>query len=303
MTIDTDYGIVFDIKRFALHDGDGIRSTIFTKGCPLNCPWCHNPEGKSIAIDLMWFETLCIGCGCCIRSCPQGALSFKDKHISIDRDKCQKCGKCVNVCPTLALKLDGRKIHYKAAFAELMKDRDFFEGSGGGITISGGDPLVQHEFNYKLLALCKSNGIHTTIETCLYAPLEVVMKFSEVVDKFFIDIKILKPEKHRKIIGVDNSLILNNFEKLSVAGADICIRIPLIPGLTDSDENITEIVEYVYNVNRDIRVELLNYNPLAGNKYNSLHEEYKLDSAIEPLSAAEIHRKNNLVNKIMENSK
>ena len=303
MTIDTDYGIVFDIKRFALHDGDGIRSTIFTKGCPLNCPWCHNPEGKSIAIDLMWFETLCIGCGCCIRSCPQGALSFKDKHISIDRDKCQKCGKCVNVCPTLALKLDGRKIHYKAAFAELMKDRDFFEGSGGGITISGGDPLVQHEFNYKLLALCKSNGIHTTIETCLYAPLEVVMKFSEVVDKFFIDIKILNPEKHRKIIGVDNSLILNNFEKLSVAGADICIRIPLIPGLTDSDENITEIVEYVYNVNRDIRVELLNYNPLAGNKYNSLHEEYKLDCAIEPLSAAEIHRKNNLVNKIMENSK
>ena len=300
---DTDWGIIFDIKRFALHDGNGIRSTIFTKGCPLRCPWCHNPEGQVLDIKLMWFETLCIGCGACVQSCPYNALHMGENGIIINREKCRKCGKCIENCPSLALKFDGWKIHYRDAFKELMKDKVFFQESGGGVTISGGDPLVQSEFNLKLLSLCKAEGVNTAVETCLYAENSTVMKFAEVVDSFFTDIKILDEQKHKKITGVSNRIILENFEALSQIGADICVRIPLIPGFTDSDENITDIAEYVASINPQTSLELLNYNPLAVNKYTSLQEKYYVSDDAEPLSEDEMDRKNILIANIMEKYK
>lgn len=301
MTDKTDWGVIFDIKRFALHDGDGIRSTIFTKSCPLRCPWCHNPEGQQLGINLMWFETLCIGCGACVKVCPQGALSASDAGIRVDKEKCVKCGKCIENCPSLALKFDGWKMHYKEAFEELKKDKVFFDGSGGGITISGGDPLVQSEFNLKLLKLCKDEGIHTTIETCLYADKEVVLEFAKVVDSFFVDIKIFDDIEHKRIVGVSNRRILENFEALSETGAEICVRIPMIPGYTDSDRNIADIAAYVARTNPNARLELLNYNPLAKNKYTSLHTEYLISGDAEPLSKEEMERKNLMVKEIMEN--
>ncbi len=301
MTEDSDWGVIFDIKRFALHDGAGIRSTLFTKGCPLRCPWCHNPEGRLLEVELMWFETLCIGCGKCLASCPQGALSSGENGIKINKQKCIKCGACVEACPALALKLDGWKIHYTEAFKELIKDKVFFLGSGGGITISGGDPLVQSGFNLKVLKLCKEEGIHTTLETCLYASPEVVKKFAEVVDCFYVDIKILDDQRHREVVGVSNRLILENYELLTSIEADIWVRIPLIPGYTADDENIVAIAEYVKKVNPEQRIELLNYNPLAGNKYSSLQEHYQLSGELEPFSVEEMSRKNNLVKEVMEN--
>ncbi len=303
MNKDTDYGIVFDIKRFALHDGAGIRSTLFTKGCPLRCPWCHNPEGRKLDIELLWFETLCIGCGACVASCPQDALALQENGIVIDRASCVKCGKCIDVCPALALKFDGYRMHYREAFAELIKDKVFFQGSGGGITLSGGDPLVQSEFSLKLLGLCKEEGIHTTIETCLYAPTDTVLKFVGLVDCFYVDIKILDEQKHRAATGVGNKLILHNFEELSARGASICVRIPLIPGYTADDEDICATAEYVAGVNPKAQLELLNYNPLAESKYHSLQERYILPSTTEKFSEEEMQRKSELVKRIMEKSK
>ena len=303
MTDNDEWGVVFDIKRFAVHDGDGIRSTLFTKGCPLKCKWCHNPEGQSLDIELMWFETLCIGCGECIKSCPYDALTFEKSRVTIVREKCRKCGNCIDACPSLALKFDGWKMHYKDAFDELMKDKVFFQGSGGGVTISGGDPLVQSGFNLKVLALCKEAGVNTTIETCLYASRDVVMKFAEVVDNFIIDIKILDESNHTDAVGVSNRIILDNFEALTKTGANICVRIPLIPGYSDGDENITDIAKYVARVNKNAKVELLNYNPLAKSKYTSLQEEYLISSEAKPLSKEEMARKTKLVSDIMEISK
>lgn len=302
MTDKKEWGVIFDIKRFALHDGDGIRSTIFTKSCPLSCPWCHNPEGRTLEIALMWFETLCIGCGECIKNCPYNAITSVDSKINIDRKKCQKCGKCIEACPALALKFDGWKIHYKDAFKELMKDKVFFRSSGGGVTISGGDPLVQSEFNLKLLSLCKEEGINTTIETCLFSNIEVVMAFAEVVDNFIIDIKIFDEKTHKKVVGVSNKVIFENFQALSAKNVNICVRIPLIPGFTDSDKNLTDIATYVSHVNKNTKIELLNYNPLAENKYVSLQEKYLVSSEIEPFSKEEMIRKQTFVNNIMEKS-
>ena len=281
MSEDTDWGIIFDIKRFALHDGDGIRSTLFTKGCPLRCPWCHNPEGQRLNIELMWFETLCIGCGRCLEACPHGALSRGETGIKIDRDKCRHCGTCIEVCPALALKFDGRKIHYEEAVRELMKDKVFFMESGGGVTISGGDPLVQSEFNLKVLQRCKEEEVHTIIETCLYASTDLVQRFAKAVDKFYIDIKLFDDRRHLETVGVSNKKILENFEALSVEGADICVRIPLIPGFTADDANICAVAEYVAKVNPQATLELLNYNPLAKNKYDSLQEKYLVSESAQ----------------------
>lgn len=303
MTDNAEWGVVFDIKRFAVHDGAGIRSTLFTKGCPLHCPWCHNPEGKLLDIKLMWFETLCIGCGECLKACPHKALRMENSQIIINRENCEKCGKCIDACPALALKFDGWKMHYTEAFAELMKDKVFFQSSGGGVTISGGDPLVQSGFNLKLLELCKNEGVNTTIETCLFAPKEVVMEFAEVVDTFIVDIKIFDEQRHIDAVGVSNKVILENFEALSAKGANICVRIPLIPGYTDSDENLADIARYVAIRNKRATLELLNYNPLAKSKYTSLQQEYLLSDAVKPFGKKEMARKRQLISEIMETIK
>ena len=233
-------GVIFDIKRFAIHDGDGIRTTVFIKGCPLRCPWCHNPEGRKKAIELMWFSTLCVRCGSCVESCGRHALTLEDNRIRIDRNACTLNADCVNVCPTNALRLDGREITAEEVYSEAIKDKLFYT-SNGGITLSGGEPLAQPEFCRAILKICRQNGLNTAVETCLYADEVDVLALVPLVDQFFTDIKILDDKRHKTAVGVSNKKILSNFKALSKAGANICVRIPLIPGFTDDDQNIRDI--------------------------------------------------------------
>lgn len=282
---------MFDIKRFTVHDGPGIRSTVFTKGCPLDCPWCQNPEGRISGIDLWYFENKCVGCHRCVEACAEKALSTdceKQNCILIDHGKCTKCGKCVELCPAKALAFDGRIMSSDEVVEELMKDRIFYETSGGGITISGGDPLIQHEFNLEVLKKCKDQGIHTAIETCLHARKEIVERFIEVVDYFIIDIKVFDAGLHRKYVGLGNDIIKENFEFLAAKGVEMLVRIPLIPGYTATEENIRLIARYVTGVNDGIPVELINFNPLGENKYRLMQREYGLDRSLKPYTKDEL---------------
>lgn len=292
-------GIIFDIKRFAIHDGGGIRTTLFIKGCPLRCPWCHNPEGRQKDIEPMWFSSLCIECGECARACSQNAVKLDSGKVKINRQKCTLNADCTSACPSNALKLNGWVITAEQAFEEVMKDEVFYM-SNGGVTLSGGDPFAQSEFSLAILELCKKNGINTAVETCLYAKEEDMLRFVPMVDQFFVDIKIFDNTKHQKIIGTDNKRILRNFKALCRVGANICVRIPLIPGFTDDDENIRDIVNYVSDTSENVEIELLNYNPLAESKFETLDEKYKIGKGVEPLTEHEMDEKRKIVSDIME---
>ena len=292
-------GVIFDVKRFALHDGEGIRTTLFLKGCPLRCPWCHNPEGRTKAVELIWAAALCVGCGECERACNRHAIQLDCAKVVIDRQKCVLDANCTTACPSNALKLNGRMMTAKQAYKEATKDEIFYM-SKGGVTLSGGEPMAQVPFSLSVLKLCKQNGMNTAVETCLYAGEEDVLSFVRVVDQFFIDIKIFDNDRHKKIIGVGNQIILNNFRTLCDAGADICVRIPLIPGFTEDDENIRSIANFVSGVRKNVEIELLNYNPLAENKFGMIDELYKVGKGVEPLTEQQMAQKRKIVSDIME---
>ena len=260
--------VVFDIKRFAVHDGPGIRSSVFLKGCPLNCVWCHNPEGISPEIQLWYFPGQCLRCGDCIKTCPEGALQMDEKHgIVIDRNLCTKCGKCTEICPTGALAFIGRNMTTDEVVEELLEDRIFYEESGGGITLTGGEPLAQSEAALEILNRMKAMGIHTAVETSLQVPRRILEKFLPLVDFFMCDLKILDPDRHTDHVGRDNRLILENIAWLSEQDAEILVRVPVIPGFTDQQENLKGIAVFLSGLNRSLPVELMNFNPLARDKF------------------------------------
>ena len=299
MTDSKTKGVIFDVKRFAIHDGAGIRTTLFVKGCPLRCPWCHNPEGRTKSIEPMWFSTICVHCAECEHSCGRQAIKLESNRVHIDKSKCTVNADCVQTCPSNALKLSGRVVTAQQAYEELIKDEVFYM-SKGGVTLSGGEPLTQPDFSLAVLELCKKDGLNTAVETCLYARKEDVLRFVPLIDQFFIDIKILDEEKHKKIIGSGNKRILENFLALCEAGANICIRIPLIPGFTDDDDNIKDIAEFVAANCRQAQIELLNYNPLAKNKFDTINETYLVDRDAQPLTQHEMDKKRKIVLDIME---
>jgi pyruvate formate lyase activating enzyme len=208
-------GIVFDIKRFAIHDGPGIRSSVFMKGCPLNCLWCQNPEGISVKPVLWYFSSKCIKCDECVSSCPVDALSSggsDPRYIKIDHDKCTLCGRCTEVCPTSALSICGEDRSTEWVVDELLKDRVFYEKSNGGITLTGGDPLYQYDFSLSILKAIKEYGIHTAVETAMFSSEEILLSFVPYTDLFLVDIKLLDNEEHTESTGVDNRVIKRNFE-------------------------------------------------------------------------------------------
>ena len=268
--------VIFDIKRFAVHDGPGIRSSVFLKGCPLNCQWCHNPEGISGDIQLWYFKGRCLNCGDCVKTCPEGALRLDDKTgISIDRFLCTSCGACTEVCPTGALTFIGSEVSIDSVVEELLLDRVFYEESGGGVTLTGGEPLAQWQAALHILRRIKKEGISTAVETSLYIPAETLEAVAEVTDFFMCDLKIMDPVKHKDAVGRDNGRILENLKWLAASGADILVRVPLIPGFTDSRENLAAIAGFLCSLETALPVELMNFNPLAKEKFRVLGRTYE----------------------------
>jgi len=291
-------GTIIDIKRFTIHDGYGIRSTVFLKGCGLHCAWCHNPEGIADSIGLWYLSRPCIRCRACVDVCPEGALSAHEgaeAFIRIDRQRCTTCGRCVEACPTTALSFDGRRLSSREVVDTLLRDREFYAQSGGGITISGGDPLIQHDFAAEILAACKNAGVHTAIETCLHGAWSILESFLPLTDLFIVDLKLFDPRQHREYTGHDNSLIQENYRKLAALGRDLLTRIPLIPRVTAVRENITAIARFVRECNPGGRVELINFNPLAENKYRLMDRKRDFFQGMVPLGAAELAELNGLL--------
>jgi pyruvate formate lyase activating enzyme len=293
-------GKVFDIKKFAIHDGPGIRSTLFLKGCPLKCIWCHNPEGIEDRINLWYFERKCIQCDSCLSVCPNLALTKGtegEPYIKIDHEKCDSSGACVTECPTTALTFDSYELNVEEAVEKLLQDQIFYEQSGGGITISGGDPLFQHDFSKSVLKQCKDAGVHTAIETCMFARKEIFQSFFELVDLFIVDLKFLDETEHIKYTGTGNQLILSNFRSLVETKQDVLVRIPLIPKITATEKNIKDIALFVKDVCPDMEIELINFNPLAENKYRLMGKEYAFLSEMKPFTQNELDEFNSILEK------
>jgi pyruvate formate lyase activating enzyme len=281
-------GTIFETKRFAVHDGPGIRTTLFLKGCPLKCPWCQNPEGMRREIRLWHRPRGCVKCGNCVGACPHGALSLTDR-VHIDHGLCRRCGRCIKACPVSALSLDGREITPEDAAAPLLKDRVFFE-DGGGVTLSGGEVFAQWRFALEILAICRAEGVDTAIESCMAVSPDVLERFLPVVDHFIMDIKYMDPQVHRAVLGMDNRLILDNHRFLVERGADVLVRTPLIPGYTATEENVRAIARYLVQADPDAKYELLNFNPLCRSKYAALERDYPVEGgAISAARMAAFH--------------
>ena len=284
-------GTIIDIRRFTLHDGQGIRSTLFLKGCGLRCAWCQNPEGMDAAVGLWYLTKQCIRCGLCEASCPVSAISLHaddDPYVRIDRELCTRCGDCVTACPTTALSFDGSRISAEEAAATLLRDVEFYRQSDGGITISGGDPLVQHEFALEVLGFCKRSGVHTAIETCLFGNWEVLERFIPLTDLFIIDLKIANSALHAEYTGRPNDLILDNYARLARAGVELLTRVPLIPGITATEANVRAMAGFIRDKYPGGRVELINFNPLAINKYSLMNRGTEFFNGMAPLPDGEV---------------
>jgi len=253
-------GVIFDIKRYAIHDGPGIRTTVFLKGCPLNCLWCHNPEGKSIKQEFMWWKERCIGCRECQDVCPQDAISFLEDSIVVYENKCELCGACAEACYAKALELVAKDMTLKQVMQEIEKDTVFYEESGGGVTFSGGEPLMQPGFVHNLLKACKEKGIHTALDTCGYVKTEVLLKISEYVELFLYDLKVIDDSKHVKFTGVSNNLILENMKNISGIGKNIIVRFPLIQGVNEDEKDILELGEFVSSLKNLNEIDILPYH-------------------------------------------
>lgn len=275
-------GIVFDVRRFSVHDGPGIRSTVFLKGCPLSCWWCHNPESQHSQPQVFYRPTRCIQCGRCVEACPQGAIADPQDGGETDPALCIQCGVCAQVCPTEARELAGRRVTAHGLLAELERDTAFYDESGGGVTFSGGEPLQQARFLEELLPLCKAHDLHVALDTSGCAAWAVLERLRPFVDLFLYDIKLMDPEKHLRYTGVTNQLILDNLFRLSESGARIFLRVPVVPGVNDDPANLDEIGRLAASLAGVERVDLLPYHHAASVKYVNLGVEYRLEDIQPP---------------------
>jgi pyruvate formate lyase activating enzyme len=238
-------GTLFDIKRFAIHDGPGIRTTVFFKGCPLACRWCHNPESQRPERELLFWAERCRGCGRCVSACPAGAVTIADGIATTDRERCTACGECVAACPEEARAIAGKLWAVEDVLDVIEKDVLFYDQSGGGVTLSGGEPLAQPEFAAALLSECRQRRIHTAVDTCAYAKQDVLATIAELTDLFLFDVKHLDDASHLALTGVSNGKILENLHWLDERGDRIWVRYPLIPGLNDTPDDLAALARLV----------------------------------------------------------
>jgi pyruvate formate lyase activating enzyme len=289
-------GSIFHIQRFSLHDGPGIRTTVFFKGCPLRCQWCHNPESIAREQQLLLRSERCVACGDCAARCPHGAAQTVKGTISTERQLCLVCGTCVSTCYADAREIVGKEITVEEALTEIEKDRVFYGESGGGATFSGGEPLLQHEFLCALLTACRRRGIHTVVDTSGYAPPGLLDRVAPLADLFLFDIKTLDDRKHRKHTGVSNRTILENLRRLAAQKASIIVRVPLVPGVNDDEESIRSIGEFVRTLDGVRGVHILPYHRTGTEKYRRLGMTYQLNGTLPP-SSEDIMRAVTLVRK------
>ena len=269
-------GFLFNIQRFCVKDGPGIRTTVFLKGCPLDCKWCHNPESKSQKPVLAFNKNKCVNCKKCLSVCPKQAIL---EVGVINRELCNLCNQCVNVCCG-ALEVWGEELTPEQVLEILLKDKDFYDNSGGGITISGGEPLFQAEFTKQILCLAKQNGLHTAIETCGFTKWENLKRVLPYVDLFLFDIKETDAILHKKYTGVDNKLILENLNKLNDCGANIVLRCPIIPNYNDREEHFKNIAELSNRLKNVSQIEIMPYHSLGKTKSLQIGENYNVQAEL-----------------------
>lgn len=275
-------GIVFDIKKYSIHDGPGVRTTLFLKGCPLSCWWCHNPESQSTLPEIMFRPARCIGCGECVRICPEKAISAVSEGLHTELARCIRCGSCADACPSGAREMTGRTMTVEEAMQEIRKDILFYDESGGGVTFSGGEPLMQPDFLLALLQACGREEIHRAVDTTGFASTETILRIAEETDLFLYDLKHMDPELHRKYTGVSNEVILNNLRTLAESGAALNIRFPVIPGINDTEENIRQTAEFVRSLPGSQKMNILPYHRAGKEKYSNLGMPYRLEDTAEP---------------------
>jgi pyruvate formate lyase activating enzyme len=270
-------GTTFNVQRFSTEDGPGIRTTVFFKGCPLRCAWCHNPEGLSPHPELMWYDVRCIGAQDCLQACPAGALRLTASGMQVDRARCDACGACAEACPAGALEVIGRTWTVEALLAEVKKDAVFYETSGGGVTLSGGEPTMQAAFVTELCRLCHGAGLSVALDTCGIAPWARYEALLPWLDLVLYDLKVWDAARHRAFTGVDNGPILENARRIGAAGIPMWIRTPVIPGHTDSAENMAALGTFIAAELPTVqRWDLLAYTNLGEPKYRRLDRPYAL---------------------------
>ncbi|MFA6270493.1 MAG: glycyl-radical enzyme activating protein [Candidatus Paceibacterota bacterium] len=268
-------GVVFDIQRYSIHDGPGIRSTIFLKGCPLKCTWCSNPESQCEYPEIFYRQTRCNKCGKCKDVCPLAAITPTESGIAIDRLSCDRCMKCIEVCPSGALSRTGEFETVEDVVEEAAKDGLFYRNSGGGVTLSGGEPLFQFDFTLAVLKGCKERALNTALDTCGFAKWDVLDSILDYTDLVLFDIKHLDPAKHIAGTGVDNKLILDNLKGTVEKGKRLWIRIPIIPGYNDSEQYIKDLAAFLSKMPVE-KVSLLGYHEWSKSKYKALGREYPM---------------------------
>ena len=278
--------LIFNIQKYSIHDGEGIRTTVFFKGCPLSCRWCHNPESQRCQKELMYYASRCTGCGACVAACPEKAVAFDPQAhtVTTDRALCMACGACTDACVHSAREAAGREYELRELVRELEKDRMFYEQSGGGITLSGGEALAQDmDYIEDLVRRLHGKGYSVDIDTCGHVPYEHIRRVLPYVDTFLYDIKLLDPEAHRRWTGVDNGLILENLKRLSGDGGKIDIRMPLVAGVNAEDAYIRDVIAFLRdNRIRVRRVCLLKYHDTGSGKYPQLGRPYEKDAMAVP---------------------